>query len=207
MDVFSQMTAYDLVIAGLFVALVGRGIWLGLIKQVASLVALYLGFFIASNYNDQLLPALADVSDNPKVVFLTSYVLLFLAAYIVVMLLGKLLGLVISMTITSWFDRLLGAVVGFAKAAILAVLLHMILGTILAPENQMLRTCVTCDALNGAADFTRALIRDEEVRKSLLQQEPAIAIDTIKEYLVPSEKEEDTGSGDGKETQDTNPTE
>lgn len=188
MEVFAGMTAYDFVIVGLFGLLIGRGLWLGLLKQVTGLLALYLGYFAASQYHNILFPVLKDVSENPKVIFLTSYVILFVATYIVVMLLGKLLGYVIQLTITSWFDRLLGAVVGFAKAVILSVLLHIILGTILAPENQMLRACVTCDALNQAADLTREVIRDEEVRKSLLQQQPAIAIDAVKEYLTPAPK-------------------
>lgn len=183
------MTAYDLVIVGLFVLLVGRGIWLGLLKQVTGFVALYLGYFAASRYHDRIFPILRDISDNPKVVFLSSYVILFLVTYIVVMLLGKAMGYVIQMTITTWFDRMLGALVGAAKAVILVVLLHIILGTILAPENQMLRTCTTCGALNKAADLTRELIRDEEVRESLLQQQPAIAIDAVKDYLAPDSEE------------------
>jgi membrane protein required for colicin V production len=108
------------------------------------------------------------------------------------MLLGKALGYVLQLTITSWFDRFLGAVVGFGKAIILAVLLHMILGTILAPENQMLRACVTCGALNGAAGVTRELISNEETRKALLQQQPAIAIDAVKGFLTPGAVEADT---------------
>jgi membrane protein required for colicin V production len=189
MEAFTGMTTYDLVIVGLFVLLIVRGIWLGLLKQVTGFVALYLGYFAASRYHDRIVPFLHDISENPKVIFLTSYVLLFIATYVVVMLLGKALGYVLHMTITSWFDRLLGAVVGFAKAIILAVLLHIILGTVLAPENQMLRTCVTCGALNEAAAFTRELISNEEVRKSLLQQQPAIAIDAVKDYLAPAAKE------------------
>ena len=189
MEAFTGMTTYDLVIVGLFVLLIVRGIWLGLLNQVTGFVALYLGYFAASRYHDRIVPFLRDISENPKVIFLTSYVLLFIATYVVVMLLGKALGYVLHMTITGWFDRLLGAVVGFAKAAILAVLLHIILGTVLAPESQMLRTCVTCDALNEAAGYTRELISNEEVRKSLLQQKPAIAIDAVKEYLAPAAEE------------------
>lgn len=186
MELFAALTAYDLVILGLFVLLVGRGIWLGLLKQVTGLLALYLGYFAASHYNDRIFHLLRDISENPKVIFLTSYVILFVVTYIVVMLLGKALGYVIQLTITGWFDRILGGVVGFAKAGILAVLLHMILGTVLAPENQMLRNCGTCEILNGAADITRSLITNEEVRKSLLQPEPAIAIDAVKQYLTPA---------------------
>ncbi len=189
MEAFTGMTGYDLVIVGLFVLLIIRGVWLGLLKQVTGFVALYFGYFVASRYHDRIVPFLRDISENPKIIFLTSYVLLFIATYVVVMLLGKALGYVLHMTITSWFDRLLGAVVGFAKAVILVVLLHIVLGTVLAPENQMLRTCVTCDALDGAAGFTRQLIANEEVRRSLLQQQPAIAIDAVKDYLTPAARE------------------
>lgn len=189
MELAPGMTAYDLVIVGLFVVLIGRGIWLGLLKQVTGFIALYLGYLAASQYHDRIFPVLRDISENPKVVFLTSYVLLFVVTYVVVMLLGKALSYVLQLTITSWFDRALGAIVGFGKAIILAVMLHMILGAVLAPENQMLRTCTTCDTLNKAAGFTRELIRNEEVRKSLIQQQPAIAIDAVKEYLAPNDKD------------------
>jgi membrane protein required for colicin V production len=192
MTVFAGMTTYDLVIVGLFIFLVGRGIWLGLLKQVTGFVALYLGYLAASRYNDRILPFLRDISENPKVIFLTSYVILFVLTYVVVMLLGKALGYVLQLSVTSWFDRLVGAVVGFAKAIILAVLLHMILGTILAPENEMLRACMTCDALNGAAGFTRELISNEETRNSLLQQQPAIAVDAVKGLITPEAVEADT---------------
>ncbi len=185
MEGVSGATIYDLVVIGLFVLLVGRGLWLGFLRQVTGLLALYLAFFAAGRHHDRILPLLRDISTNPKVIFLTSYVLLFLATYVVVMLLGKCLSLVLKLTITSWFDHVLGGLVGFAKAIILVVLLHVILGTVLAPENQMLRTCVTCETLNGAADLTRELIRNEELRKTLMQQKPAITIDAVKEYLAP----------------------
>ncbi|BCL59447.1 hypothetical protein DGMP_01400 [Desulfomarina profundi] len=190
MKLYTGMTAYDLVVLGLFALLIGRGIWLGLLKQVTGLLALYFGYFAAGQYNELIFPILKDISDNPKVVFLTSYVILFIATYIIVMLVGKLLTYVIQLTIAGWFDRFLGGLVGFAKGLILVVLLHMILGTILAPENPMLRKCVTCDVLNDAADITRQFIRDEDVRKALIQKKPAISMDTVREYLAPDDGEE-----------------
>lgn len=185
MKVVGILTAYDLVVLGLFAVLIGRGLWLGMLRQVTGLLALYIGYFVASQYHDRLFPVLRDISTNPTVVFLTGFVILFLATYVVVMLLGKMLGYVIQLTITSWFDRLLGGVVGFAKAVILVILLHIVMGMVLAPESETLRACATCKTLGGAADLTRELIRSEEVRKSLMQKQPAIAIDAVKEYLAP----------------------
>lgn len=181
-----NITAYDVVVVGLFALFIGRGIWLGFLRQVTGLVALYLGYIISSQYHDKLFPFLRDISDNPKVVFLASYVVLFLATYLVVMLIGKALAYVIQLTITGWFDRILGGGLGLAKAFIVVVLLHMILGTILAPDNQMLRNCQTCSILKVAVDKSRQLIRSEDVRKAMKQKEPAISLDTMKKILSPT---------------------
>lgn len=183
MEALTVLTTYDYVILGLFALLIGRGIWLGLLRQVTGLLALYLGYFAAGRYHHLIAGLLEDVSRNPKVIFLASYVIMFILTYLVVMLLGKGLGYVMQMTITSWFDRVLGGLVGAAKAVIIVVVVHMILGTVLAPENRMLKTCYTCEYLNSTADFTRALIQDEEVRQSLLQKDPAIAIDAVKNLI------------------------
>ena len=178
-----HLSAYDFVVIGVFLLFVGRGLWLGLLKQVVPLLALYLGYIAAGRYHDQLFPFLADVSDNPKVVFLTAYVILFVATYIVAALLGKAMTHVIQVTITPWFDKLLGAVLGCAKGFILVMLIHMILGTLLAPENPMLRDCATCPVLNEAAEVTRKIIKDEEIRNALRQKEPAIAIEAMQDLL------------------------
>lgn len=195
MKVVGMLTVYDLVVVGLFAILIGRGLWLGMLRQVTGLLALYIGYFVASQHHDRLFPILREVLPNPTMVFLASYAILFLVAYVMVMLLGKVLGQVVKLTITSWFDSLLGGVVGFAKAVILVVLLHIVLGTILAPENEMLRSCATCPTLNASADFTRRLIRNEEVRTALRQKQPAIAIDAVKGLFTSGAAPEKNGAG------------
>ncbi|MBW1634990.1 MAG: CvpA family protein [Deltaproteobacteria bacterium] len=195
MDIIAGMTVYDLIVIALFGLLIGRGIWLGFLRQITGLFALYFGYFAASQYHDRILPLLRGISDNPKVVFLASYLVLFLVTYVVVLLLGKVLRHIVQLTFTSWFDRLLGAVVGFAKAVILVILLHMGLGAFLAPENQMLRNCLTCGVLGDATDVARELIRNENVRKALIQHKPAISLDAVKEYLQPAPKKSAESGG------------
>ena len=190
MEVGAGITTYDAVVAGLFALLIGRGIWLGFLKQITGLLALYLGYIAASQYHDRLFPFLRDLSNNPKVVFLASCIILFCLSYVVVMLLGKLLHYVIQITMADWFDRLLGAVIGFAKALILVIMMHMVLGAFISPESQMLKACQTYDLLNQGVDLTRQLIRSDEVRKALKQQEPAISLDALRGYISSETKEE-----------------
>lgn len=188
MEVAINFTTYDFVVLGIFALLIGRGIWLGFLRQVTGLIALYLGYLVASQYNDQFFPFLKNISENPKIVFLASYAILFCATYIVAMFLGKFLASAVQVTLAGWFDRIVGAILGFLKAFILVVLMHMIVGTVLEPESVMLQSCKTCSALNGAVQLSLDLIRNEDVRKSLMQQKPAISVDTVKKYFSPEKK-------------------
>lgn len=185
-----QLSPYDFVVAGILLVLVIRGIWLGLLRQITPLLALCVGYFAASRYGAELLPFLQKISDNPKVVFLAAYVIMFAATYLVVFLFGKALARVIQVTVTPWFDRILGAVLGLAKAVILVILIHMVLGTLMAPENEMLRTCQSCPTLNTMADKTREFIKDEKVREALRQKKPAIAIDQMSSMLMNKSQDE-----------------
>jgi membrane protein required for colicin V production len=202
MEIGTNLTAYDFLVMGLLLLLIGRGLWLGFLKQVIGLIALYLGYIVASQYHDRLFPFLRDFSENPKVIFFCSYALLFVVAYLLAVLLGKALHFVIQITMVGWFDRLLGGVLGFAKAVLLVVLMHMVLGTVLAPENQLLRNCETCDELNTATGLALELIRNEEARKALMQQVPAISVETVRDYLAPAASR----TGQGARRTETTPT-
>jgi len=179
-----NLSVYDFVIAGIVVLFLVRGIWLGLLRQVIPLLALYVGYVVAGRYHAQIFPFLGSVSDNPKVVFLTAYVITFFATYVLTFLFGKALAKVVEVTIATWFDRFLGAFLGLAKAFIVVILLHMVLGTLMAPDNEILRTCQICPSLNNLSDLTRKIITDEEMRDALRQKEPAISVEGMSSLIL-----------------------
>ena len=183
METGINLTGYDFVVLGIAALLVVRGVWLGFLKQVTGLLSLLVGYYVASQYHDRLFPFLKDVSDNPKVVFVASVVILFVATYLAALLLGKLLSQVVEIVISKWFDKVLGALLGGGMAVVIVVLLHMILGSVLAPENKMLKECRTCEGLGRAADFARTVIRDEEARKALMQHSPAITTEELLNFF------------------------
>ncbi len=137
------LTGYDLVVLVLFALLILRGIWLGFLKQVTGLLALYLGYIVAGQYHDRISPFLKEISTNPKVVFFASYVILFVATYVAVTLAGKGLTYVMQLTVTSWFDKILGGILGGAKALLLIIIVHIALTLVIPPENKMLTACRT----------------------------------------------------------------
>ena len=183
------LTGYDLVVLVLFALLILRGIWLGFLKQVTGLLALYLGYIVAGQYHDRISPFLREISTNPKVVFFASYVILFVVTYVAVMLAGKGLAYVMQLTVTGWFDKILGGILGGAKALLLIIIVHIVLTLVIPPENKMLTACRTCNALNKTAIFARDLIKDEDVKKALTQQKAAISTQDVKEFFDTPPKE------------------
>jgi membrane protein required for colicin V production len=183
------LTGYDLVVLVLFALLILRGIWLGFLKQVTGLLALYLGYIVAGQYHDRISPFLREISTNPKVVFFASYVILFVATYVAVMLAGKGLAYVMQLTVTGWFDKILGGILGGAKALLLIIIVHIALTLVIPPENKMLTACKTCNALNKTSIFARDLIKDEDVKKALTQQKAAISTKDVKEFFDTPPKE------------------
>lgn len=168
-----ELTGYDLVVIAIFAFFMARGIWVGLLGQVTVIVALYVGYVVAGQYHDRLFPFLRGVSENPQIVFLLDYGILFACTYVVTMLAGKGLTKVVSLTIAGWFDKVLGALFGAVKALILAILLHMLLTTFLSPDSPLLRKGQLYPYLSQATTFFQQLIKDEKVRQAFQKQGPA----------------------------------
>ena len=184
MSVGAGFTGYDLVVIGFFALLVIRGVWLGFLKQITCLVALYLGYIIAGQYHDRIFPFLKDVSTNPKVVFFTAYIILFIAVYVVVMLIGKGLAHVVQLTLAGWFDKVMGGLLGAAKALLLIIIIHMVLTFGLSPENKMLTACRTCNALNKTTAYALTLVKDKDIKKFLNQKKPPISAQEVKDFFA-----------------------
>lgn len=170
-----HLTGFDYVILALLFLFTFRGLWVGFFRQITTLVALVVGYGIAGQYSDTLFPFLHRFSTNPNVIFWSSYVILFGLTYILVVLLGKGLTKVVEMTVASWFDKLLGGVLGLAKAGVIIVLLSMLLAGLLAPGNGMIRDSQFFPYVDRATEFARSLIKDDVMRQAFLQQRPAIS--------------------------------
>lgn len=185
MDASSAFTTYDFVIFGIFIIFVVRGLWVGFVGQISAFIALYLGYFLASQYQTELSAFMEQWYSNPKVVFLASYALIFIATYLVVMFFGKGLKYVMEMTLTTGFDKFLGGILGIGKALIVITTMHLVLGAIVAPENTMLRSCASCSIVGEMSEVARKLIKDPEAREAMMAKQPAISMDKIKDYLEP----------------------
>lgn len=183
------LSSFDLLIVLLFTVFFVRGVWIGCIRQLAAFFALVGGYSLAGQYAHRILPWTERFFDYPKVTFLVSFAMLFLAAALVFTLIGKVLHRVVQITLLGWLNRLFGLMLGGVKAAAIASLLYMLLASSLSTTNDVLRKSVTTPYLKQGAELLRSCIDDPRLRTFFSQKEPAI----LNELLPGTQLEKKTG--------------
>lgn len=128
------MTAFDIAIIVILAASVAAGVYRGLIKEVLSLTALVAALVVAIKFSELPEVWLPDLE-------LGNYVLLgadlqiglmFSLLFVAVLLVGRIVKNAVSGAVRrsfmSWFDRVLGAVFGFARGWVVVLALVLLAG-------------------------------------------------------------------------------
>ncbi|MBW1749869.1 MAG: CvpA family protein [Deltaproteobacteria bacterium] len=190
---FGDLTSFDVIVALIFLIFLIRGVWIGFMRQFTTFLALVGSYWLAGRYSGQVMPYVQQVVENPKVVFLASFALLFLVSALVFILAGKVLRRVMEISLLGWFDRFLGLLLGAVKGALVAVLLFMILASSLSASNDLLKKSLSSPYLSQGAEMVRKIIHDPEIRKQFIPREPAIKAGALpgSEAKVISEEEKE----------------
>lgn len=179
------MNSLDLGVLVILLIFLARGIWIGLVRQLASLAALILGFIAAGRYYRQLGAVLESYVPS-RFSFLLTYALLFLLVYAAGIAVGYGLRKVMSISLLGWFDRLMGGLFGLSKAVILASILFMVLTGLVATTAPVLRQSMIAPYLTVTSRQLLVFIRDEKLQTQFLPKPPAISITAPAE--VPADK-------------------
>ncbi len=171
----TDITSFDVIVVVLFLLFAVRGTWIGFMRQLAFFLALILSYLLAGKLSSELIPYVGKFIENPKAVFFISFGLLFVFGTIVLVLLGKVLGLVMQITLATWFDRMLGFLLGLVKAALVSSLLYMIMSSGPSSAHELVKKSVTSHYLAQGAALMQQFIHDPELRKRFVPKEPAIS--------------------------------
>ncbi len=128
-----------------------------MIQEVAGLVGLFLGLFLAGRFYPQLAPQFAGVIDSPKWASGLSYGLIFVAVLIVVALCAMVLRRFLVFTFTAWLDNLLGGIVGAAKGLFVCSI-GLALMQRFAPDSPFLKNSLLLPYVDSFAAVARSLL-------------------------------------------------
>ena len=179
MIALSDITSFDVIVALLFLLLVIRGTWVGFMRQLAFFLALIGSYLLAGQYTGLLMPHVSKFIENPKAVFFVSFALLFVLGAVVLMLLGKVLHLVMEVSLLSWFDRFMGFLLGLVKAVFVTSFLYMAMSSSMISANELLAKSLTAPYLARGAELVRRIIADPKLQELFHTKVPAIMHDLL----------------------------
>jgi len=169
------MTSLDAVFIVVFVIFFARGIWTGLVSQLAFLAALVLGFAAAGSFYEKLSPLTLKFVDHPKAAFFVTFALLFLLVYLIVIFTGRGLKRVVKISMLGWVDRLMGGVLGLGKALFLTTLVFMVMSAVMSDSNSYLRKAYSYPMYVRASEGMMQFIKDKDLRENFRPKDPAIS--------------------------------
>ena len=102
--------------------------------------------------------------DNSHTAFLITYILLFIAFFFMIKLVGLGLRKVMDVTLTTWFDRTVGGLFGVIKGFFFVGLLFIVIGSFMSGSNNYLKKSISYPLLSYSSDVILAFIQDYDIR-------------------------------------------
>lgn len=187
MDWISGITAFDVLALLIFIAFLARGIWIGFIRQISSLIAMIGGFVLAGYFDSEFYRLILPYIDNSHTAFLITYIVLFIAFFFLIKLIGMGLKMVVDVILTTWFDRTVGGLFGAIKGFFFVSLLFILIGSFMSGSNTYLKKSISYPVLSFSSSAILAFIQDYDIRSYFTPKEPAIRL--------PFRKSSDSGGG------------
>lgn len=134
------------------------GAWRGAIREVINIASWVLAFIVAHAFSTDLAPYFADWMAEPVYRLVVAWIVLFVAVLIFASLLASLLSELVRKLGLSGLDRVLGAIIGLIRGAIVIVVLALAAGMTKFPQSALWRNAALSPPIEVAALYARALL-------------------------------------------------
>ena len=176
MEWLAETSAFDVLVLVIFLAFLARGIWIGFIRQISSLLAMLGGFLLAGYFDNEFYRLILPYFNDSHTAFLITYILLFIAFFFLIKLVGLGLTKVMDITLSTWFDRAVGGLFGIFKGIFVTSLIFVVITSYLSGSNKYLNKSITYPFLKQSSKVILTFIRDHDLRSYFIPKEPAIKL-------------------------------
>jgi membrane protein required for colicin V production len=127
------MNVFDIIITVLLLLAFVRGIMNGLFVEIASLVAVVVGVFVAIHYSNHLELYLANstfVNWSDQTNKIVAFAITFIAVVLVIIFVGKILTKIADIAALGMINKVLGGVFGVVKIALILSVIFIFFGRV-----------------------------------------------------------------------------
>lgn len=126
------MNPFDMVIVVILSFCLIRGIFRGLIKELASVIGVLAGFYAAYTYYPLLQGVFTQWVSNSAYRSVLSFLLIFCGIFIIIGIVGVIIKYLLNIAFLGWVDRICGAGFGIVKGVLIVSVLMIALTAFLS---------------------------------------------------------------------------
>lgn len=155
------MNSFDVVVAVILGFCLIRGIFRGLVKEVASIIGVLAGFYAAYTYYPEMAGLLSRWISNTIYLNITSFMVLFCFILTIISMLGVVLKYLMSIAHLGWVDRVSGAGFGVLKGILIVSVLLVTLTAFLPKGSPLVRDSLLAPHINMLSENMAKIVSDD----------------------------------------------
>jgi len=152
------MTWFDYALIGVLAASLALGAWRGLVREVLSILGWIIAFLAANLLAGPLGPEMPQAIPTPELRVAAAFVAVFLVSLIATSLVALLLSKIVKAVGLGGVDRMLGALFGAARGALIVMAAALLAGLTSAPRQSFWRDSVGGPLLVQAVQALKPLL-------------------------------------------------
>jgi membrane protein required for colicin V production len=133
------MNPFDIVVVVIVGFCLIRGLFRGLIKELASIIAVLAGFYAAYTYYPQVAAMLSRWMSDVAYRNILSFTLIFCGIFLVISILGVIIKYLLKIAFLGWVDRFCGMGIGLIKGILIVSILLVMLTAFLPKGTPFLK--------------------------------------------------------------------
>jgi len=155
------MNSFDIVVAVILGFCLIRGVFTGLVKELASIIGVLAGFYAAYTYYPEMADLLSRWISSTVYLHITSFMVLFCLIFIIISILGVILKYLMRIAHLGWVDRVSGAGFGVLKGVLIASVLLVTLTAFLPKGAPLVRDSLLAPHINMLSENMARVISDD----------------------------------------------
>jgi membrane protein required for colicin V production len=159
------MNPFDMAIVVIIAFCFIRGIFRGLIKELASIVGVLGGLYMAFSYFadlETLIKPWVPVDTYRNII---SFAIIFVLVFLIIGIVGVILKYILNIAFLGWVDRICGAGFGLIKGGLLAAVLLIVLTTFLPNCTPTIKASLLAPHVNQLSESMAKLIPGDMKRQ------------------------------------------
>jgi membrane protein required for colicin V production len=148
----AAMNPFDMLIVVILSFCLIRGIFRGLIKEVASIVGVLAGFYAAYTYYPSIQGWFSTWVSSAAYRYVLSFLVIFCVVFLFISILGVVIKYLLNIAFLGWVDRICGAGFGFVKAVLIVSVLMIALTTFLTRGTPIIKDSLLAPHVTQVAE-------------------------------------------------------